>query len=93
MSAILTPAQQTKFREIGERFAPATRDSRAGQVARVYVLGADGKPQRVQMRTGATDGGLTEIVSGPIEAGREVIIGGGPQDGRDAAQLVPRFGF
>ena len=36
VSAILTPAQQGKFREIAERFAPATRDGRAGQVARVY---------------------------------------------------------
>ena len=92
VSAILTPAQQTKFREIGERFAPATRDSRAGQVARVYVLGADGKPQPVQIRTGATDGGLTEILSGPIEAGRDAIIGGGPKTA-ETPRTFPRFGF
>ena len=92
VSAILTPAQQGKFREIGERFAPATRDSRAGQVARVYVLGADGKPQLIQIRTGATDGGMTEILAGPIEVGREVIIGGGPKT-VETPRAFPRFGF
>lgn len=92
VSAILTPAQQTKFREIAERFAPATRDGRAGQVGRVYVLGADGKPQPIQIRTGATDGGLTEILSGPIETGREAIIGGGPKT-VETPRAFPRFGF
>ncbi len=91
VSAILTPAQQGKFREIAERFAPA-RDGRAGQVARVYVLGADGKPQPIQIRTGATDGGLTEILSGPIEPGREVVIGGGPKTA-EPPRAFPRFGF
>jgi multidrug efflux pump subunit AcrA (membrane-fusion protein) len=91
VSAILTPAQISKFREIGERFAPA-RDGGAGQVARVFVLGADGKPQPIQIRTGATDGGLTEVLTGPIETGREVIIGGGPKTA-DAPRRFPRFGF
>jgi HlyD family secretion protein len=91
VSAILTPAQISKFREIGERFAPA-RDGGAGQVARVFVLGADGKPQPIQIRSGATDGGLTEVLTGPIETGREVIIGGGPKTA-DAPRRFPRFGF
>ena len=91
MSAILTPTQIGKFREIGERFAPA-RDGRAGQVARVFVQGADGKPQPIQIRTGATDGGMTEVVTGPIENGREVIIGGGPKTA-EAPRTFPRFGF
>ena len=91
VSAILTPPQLGKFREIGERFAPA-RDGRAGQVARVFVLGTDGKPQPIQIRTGATDGGMTEIQTGPIEIGREVIIGGGPKT-VEAPRRFPRFGF
>lgn len=92
VSAILTPAQQGKFREIGERFAPPARDGRAGVAARVYVLGADGKPQPIQIRTGATDGGLTEILAGPIEVGREVVLGGGPKT-TETPRAFPRFGF
>ncbi len=91
VSAILTPAQLGKFREIGERFAPA-RDGRAGQVARVFVQGTDGKPQPIQIRTGATDGGLTEVLTGPIEVGRDVIIGGGPKTA-ETPRTFPRFGF
>ncbi len=56
------------------------------------MLGADGKPQPVQIRTGATDGGLTEILSGPIEAGRDAIIGGGPKTA-ETPRTFPRFGF
>ena len=42
------------------------------------------------MRIGATDGAMTEIVSG-LEAGRDVIVGGNPK--ADAARRGPRFGF
>ena len=79
VSAILTPAQLGKFREIGERFAARPRRPRRPGRPRLRAVGADGKPQPIQMRTGATDGGLTEILSGPIEVGRDVIIGGGPK--------------
>ena len=67
-----------------------TQGSGRTQVGRVFVTGKDGKPQGVTVRIGATDGGMTEIVSG-LEAGREVIIGGGPR--ADAATRGPRFGF
>jgi hypothetical protein len=40
------------------------------------------------VQIGATDGGVTEIVAG-LDAGREVIIGGGPP----AATRPARFGF
>ena len=54
------------------------------------MTGQDGKPQGSTVRIGATDGGMTEIVSG-LDAGRDVIIGGGPRT--DAATRGPRFGF
>jgi HlyD family secretion protein len=57
--------------------APTERNQ-AIQLGRVLVVGPDGKPQGVTVRIGATEGGTTEIVSG-LEAGREVIIGGGPR--------------
>jgi HlyD family secretion protein len=90
--AILEPPQQEKFREIAARFT-AAREGRATQAGRVYVLNAEGKPQAVPVRTGATDGGQTEIVSGAIEVGRDVIIGGGPRTPDQPRSSFRRFGF
>ncbi|MBU2167537.1 MAG: efflux RND transporter periplasmic adaptor subunit, partial [Alphaproteobacteria bacterium] len=44
----------------------------------VWVL-RDGKPVRVPVRTGATDGSYTEIIDGELKAGDQVITGGGPR--------------
>ena len=86
--AILDAPERAKFDEIKTRLSE--RGNRATQTGRVFVLGRDGKPQGVTLRIGATDGGFTEVVSG-LEAGREVIIGGGPR--AEAAARGPRFGF
>lgn len=50
----------------------------AGKAARsaqqtVWVLGADGHPQAVPVTVGATDGKLTQIVSGALQAGQAVV--------------------
>ena len=83
---LLTPEQQTKFGAIVDRFSP-TGATREGQAGRVYVVGPDGKPQQVALRLGATDGGVTELMAGTLEPGREVIIGGGPR-GPDASRTM-----
>jgi HlyD family secretion protein len=41
----------------------------------VYILDANKKPQPVEVRTGITDGRYTEIVSGNLKEGQDVIIG------------------
>lgn len=87
IAGILTEQQQPAFNAIRERLAET---GGASQSARVFVVGADGKPQGVTIRIGASDGAQTEVVSG-LDAGREVIIGGGPRT--DASQRGPRFGF
>jgi HlyD family secretion protein len=48
----------------------ATRD--AGKKQRVWVLKA-GKPEPIPVRAGATDGAVTEIVSGDVTPGTEVV--------------------
>jgi HlyD family secretion protein len=58
--------------------AAVGRAGSAGVPARVYVVGADGNPSVVSVRTGATDGTNTEIVSG-LEEGQKLIVGGGPK--------------
>jgi HlyD family secretion protein len=54
--------------------ASNSRASAAGR-GRVYVLGADGKPQAVAVRLGITDGNMTELLSSTLEPGQEVIVG------------------
>jgi HlyD family secretion protein len=39
----------------------------------VYVLGADGQPQAVQITVGESNGSVTEVVSGALREGQEVI--------------------
>jgi len=51
-----------------------------GTAPRVWVL-RDARPQAIEVQTGATDGRVTEITDGPLEAGMEVItesLGGSP---------------
>lgn len=49
-----------------------------GNRATLWVLGEDGFPRPVEVRTGVSDGSMTEIM-GPVRAGQQVIVGGGPQ--------------
>lgn len=41
----------------------------------VYVLGAEGQPQPVQVTTGDTDGTVTEVTGGDLKPGMKVITG------------------
>jgi HlyD family secretion protein len=41
----------------------------------VYVLGADNKLKAVEIRTGITDGHYTQIISGDLKPGDNVVIG------------------
>ncbi|UZK65707.1 efflux RND transporter periplasmic adaptor subunit [Sphingomonas sp. M1-B02] len=54
-----------------EKTATVTR----GATQTVYIQGADGKPQAVQVTTGDTNGTVTEITSGGLKPGDVVITG------------------
>jgi HlyD family secretion protein len=41
----------------------------------VYLLGEDGKPKKVEIRTGITDGRFTQVVEGALKEGDTVIVG------------------
>ena len=41
----------------------------------VYVLGADNKLTAVEIRTGITDGHYTQVVSGDLKPGDNVVVG------------------
>jgi HlyD family secretion protein len=79
LEPILKPAQKEKL--VGLRARMAAMGGGRGQggmtAGVVYVL-RDGKPVAIPVRVGATDGSFTQVV-GPLKAGDEVIIGGGPK--------------
>lgn len=54
------------------RQAPKLKTGNGGGTPRVWVL-RDGKPAPVEVKTGATNGRMTEIISGPLTAGMQVI--------------------
>ena len=54
----------------------------------MWVIGPDGRPKGVAVRLGITDGASTEVVSGDLHEGQEVItgaLGGANQPNRPAA--------
>lgn len=47
----------------------------AGSRQTVYVVGKDGQPQAISVVTGQTDGSRTEVQSGQLKPGMQVIVG------------------
>ncbi len=56
---------------------PAARTAKLdrGSQQTIYIKGADGTPQPVQITTGDTNGTMTEVLSGNLQPGAQVIIG------------------
>jgi HlyD family secretion protein len=86
LEPILKPAQKEKLVALRARMAAMGGGRGQGGLAAgvIYVL-RDGKPVAVPVRVGATDGSFTQIV-GPLKAGDEVIVGGGPKPKAKAGQ-------
>ncbi|NJD35800.1 MAG: efflux RND transporter periplasmic adaptor subunit, partial [Betaproteobacteria bacterium] len=74
VAATLTPEQKKRYDEMAGE-AQAARASGGGGAGRVWIVGEDGKPKPVDVRLGLTDGSMTEVVSGDIKEGSEVIVG------------------
>lgn len=56
---------------------PAARTAKLdrGSQQTIYVKGADGTPQPMQITTGDTNGTMTEVLSGNLQPGAQIIIG------------------
>jgi HlyD family secretion protein len=57
------------------QFARATEPVLPGQLRRVWVMGADGKPQQRRIKVGLSDGSATEVVEGDLHEGDVVVTG------------------
>lgn len=48
---------------------------RGGGAGKLWVLGNDGQPTSIEVKTGINDGNQTELIESELAAGREVIVG------------------
>lgn len=87
IEALLTEEQRRKFRE-----RRAARDANPTTRGRVWVANGDGEPTPVDVVFGISDGTMSEIVRGGIEAGQQVIVGIA-QPGATARRRRPRLGL
>lgn len=86
ITAILTPEQRKKYEEIqGEQ--DGRRNTHVA--GRVYLPDAGGQPKEVMLRSGLTDGMMTEVVSPELQEGMSVITGVVPAPAANAA-AAPR---
>lgn len=90
---VLTPEQKPVYAAM-----VAEQAGRQTTRGRVFVLGADGKPQAFDVRLGISDGSMTELMMAPdspvaaaLKAGAEVVVG--TQSTAPRATAGPRFSF
>lgn len=69
ITSVLAPPRGRGGRRGGGREVSIGRGSRQT----VYVLGADGNPQAVQITVGESNGSVTEVVGGDLREGQDVI--------------------
>lgn len=67
---VLTEEQRTKLEQWSQSSGQGTR----GTPARVWTVSPDGRPRPVPIVIGISDGTFTEVISGDLEEGMEVIV-------------------
>jgi HlyD family secretion protein len=88
---MLKPDQRKRYEEMAAARSGGGRQVSGG---RVWVPAPGGRPRPVDVRVGLSDGTYSELVSGDLSEGSQVIIGT-LDAARSKAQQKggPRFGF
>jgi HlyD family secretion protein len=74
--ALLTPEQATRYDALVEaRGRDGAGAAPGGMPGRVFVTGPDGTPRAVPIVVGITDGAMSEVVRGDLQAGQQVLVG------------------
>ncbi len=85
ISTILTEEQKQKLKEQSE-----SSQAEQGKPGRVWILSPAGKPTPLSIVLGITDGTFSEVLSGNLQEGAEVIVeGGSNKKGQSQAGSVP----
>ena len=92
ITEILKPEQKQKYEEIVAESAGRAAGASTGR-GRVFVPDASGPPKLVSVRTGLSDGSMTEMVAGELKEGDQVIVGTAQSSGNAPAPSGPRLPF
>ena len=93
ITEILRPEQKQKYEEIVAESAGRASGTGAGR-GRVFMADASGQPRAVNVRTGLSDGSMTELLAGELKEGDQVIVGTAQPGGSAAARPTgPRLPF
>ena len=88
IAALLTPEQRERYETM------AVSRARGGASGRVWTTDESGQLKTVTVRLGLTDGTYTELVSGDLNEGAQIVVGmAGTDKSRPAQAGGPRFGF
>jgi len=88
IATLLSPEQREKY----VRFA-AAQEGLSPLRGKVYVAAEKDKPQPVDLVLGISDGTFTEVVSGDLNNGQQVIIGLNPTASKTSGRAAKRFAF
>jgi HlyD family secretion protein len=88
VATLLSHEQREKY----VRFA-AAHEGVSALRGKVYVAGEKDKPHPVDLILGISDGTFTEVVSGDLNAGQQVIVGVNPTASKTSARAAKRFAF
>ncbi|HSO61587.1 MAG TPA: efflux RND transporter periplasmic adaptor subunit [Desulfobacterales bacterium] len=88
IAALLSPEQREKY----VRFA-AAQEGLSPLRGKVYVAAEKDKPQPVDLVLGISDGTFTEVVSGDLNNGQQIIIGVNPTASKTSGRAAKRFAF
>ena len=69
LNAVLTPEQRARLAA-----ARGTRQA-GGAAGTVYVVEGEAAPRAIAIRTGLTDGNVTEVLSGDLAPDAQVVVG------------------
>ncbi len=86
VALILSAEQKLRYAEMASD-AQAARAGGGGGSGRIWIMGEDGSPKAINLRLGITDGSMTEIISGEIKEGSEMIIGQQTKNGGKASGM------
>ncbi|MGH8616827.1 MAG: efflux RND transporter periplasmic adaptor subunit [Burkholderiales bacterium] len=74
IAELLKPEQKPRFEELVAEFAGRAGSGRTGS-GRVWIIGERGEPKAVNVRTGLSDGAMTEILGDELAEGAQIITG------------------
>jgi len=88
VATLLSSEQREKYVR-----SAAAQENVSALRGKVYVAGENGKPRPIDLVLGISDGTFTEVVSGDLNTGQQVIIGVNLTNSKTSGRAAKRFAF